>query len=506
MALTATIHHFTIRLSDVDRGVYETLELKAAKHPSESDEYLVAAFSRIASSTPRASPSRVGCRSPTSRRSRCAISPARSRPGSRSARRMPRACTRRRKAAPRVAVYTHKDPAQLLRSLERERIHRAEALELYSLGRELVAALVERLARRNDLDLSVTDRHLYVTIGGETLSGEVERLSPHDRHRAPKLDSLSAERRNSILFVAEITRRDFTHGGTTAAALDSGSLRGKKMSAKHACCSFAAARGHRARRRHARPCPGPGDRPGVVADQSGDGDQRQGPVRRVQRLSRAHQLAGRRQRPQGELVNKDDGVQAPKMIELTKEFAADKNVVALAAYQNTGGMAALAKENTVAELGFAMIAPFQGDKAIVGAPNWYPFRSGYPDEVAAMVKEAAFQQKKARRHRLPERDLRADDREAREGARGEAEREHRPRGHGGERQDRQDRRLGEAAGLAIAKADPDAILLLVGGRSCAAHREGDQGNPRRRTRRSTPCPSCPPRKRSRSPATRRAAS
>jgi len=80
------------------------------------------------------------------------------------------------KAAPRVAVYTHKDPAQLLRSLERERIHRAEALELYSLGRGLVAALVGRLARRNDLDMSVTDRHLYVTIGGETLSGEVERL------------------------------------------------------------------------------------------------------------------------------------------------------------------------------------------------------------------------------------------------------------------------------------------------------------------------------------------
>ena len=31
------------------------------------------------------------------------------------------------------------------------------------------------------------------------------------------------------------------------------------------------------------------------------------------------------------LVNKDDGVQTPKMLELTKEFAADKNVVALAA-------------------------------------------------------------------------------------------------------------------------------------------------------------------------------
>ena len=75
-------------------------------------------------------------------------------------------------------MYTHKDPAQLLRSLEGERIHRAKALELYWLGRELVANLVKRLARRTDLDLSVTDRHLYVTIGGETLSGEVERLMP----------------------------------------------------------------------------------------------------------------------------------------------------------------------------------------------------------------------------------------------------------------------------------------------------------------------------------------
>ena len=41
MALSATIYNFTIGLSDVDRGVYETLELKVAKHPSESDEYLV---------------------------------------------------------------------------------------------------------------------------------------------------------------------------------------------------------------------------------------------------------------------------------------------------------------------------------------------------------------------------------------------------------------------------------------------------------------------------------
>jgi uncharacterized protein YaeQ len=42
MALTATIYNFDIELSDTDRHVYETLALRVARHPSESEEYLVA--------------------------------------------------------------------------------------------------------------------------------------------------------------------------------------------------------------------------------------------------------------------------------------------------------------------------------------------------------------------------------------------------------------------------------------------------------------------------------
>ena len=41
MALTATMHHFQITLSDVDRGVYESLDLRVARHPSETMRYLV---------------------------------------------------------------------------------------------------------------------------------------------------------------------------------------------------------------------------------------------------------------------------------------------------------------------------------------------------------------------------------------------------------------------------------------------------------------------------------
>jgi uncharacterized protein YaeQ len=65
MALGSTVFVFDIDLSDADRQVYERLSLRVARHPSESDEFLVA---HSASSTKRASSSPGGCAMPTSRR------------------------------------------------------------------------------------------------------------------------------------------------------------------------------------------------------------------------------------------------------------------------------------------------------------------------------------------------------------------------------------------------------------------------------------------------------
>ena len=42
MALTATIYHFEIDLSDVDRSVYQLLDLRLAQHPSESMRFMLA--------------------------------------------------------------------------------------------------------------------------------------------------------------------------------------------------------------------------------------------------------------------------------------------------------------------------------------------------------------------------------------------------------------------------------------------------------------------------------
>ncbi|HET9423923.1 MAG TPA: YaeQ family protein [Gemmatimonadaceae bacterium] len=174
MALTATLYNFEIELSHVDRNVYETIAFKAAQQPSETDDYLIARVLAYAleyaegigfsGGIAEADQPAIFVRDLTGAlRAWIDI-------GSPDAARLHKAS----KAAPRVAVYTHKDPRLLVRALSGERIHRAEALELYAIDRELIAALVERLDRRMRLQLSVTDRHLFVTIGGETFSGAVE--------------------------------------------------------------------------------------------------------------------------------------------------------------------------------------------------------------------------------------------------------------------------------------------------------------------------------------------
>ncbi len=176
MALTSTIYQFEISLSHVDRGVYEHLSLRVARHPSETEAYLWArvlaycleyregiAFSPGGLSDPE-SPALVVRDLTGALQGMIEI-------GLPEAARLHKAA----KAAPHVAVYMHKDPAPLLRRLEGERIHRAEGIELYELDRELLAGLTARLERRMAFDLSVSDGHLYLTLGDTSLQGPLIR-------------------------------------------------------------------------------------------------------------------------------------------------------------------------------------------------------------------------------------------------------------------------------------------------------------------------------------------
>lgn len=175
MALNATIHAFEIQLANVDRGVYETLAFRAARHPSESEEgfvtrvlaYCLEYEEGISFSSGIAEPDEpaIAVRDLTGRvRVWIEI-------GAPDAARLHKAA----KAAPRVVVYTHKDPEKLLRQWAGERIHRAAEVEVYSLDRALVDGLAERLERRMTFALSVTGERLYMTLGDTGLEGAVRR-------------------------------------------------------------------------------------------------------------------------------------------------------------------------------------------------------------------------------------------------------------------------------------------------------------------------------------------
>jgi uncharacterized protein YaeQ len=178
MALSSTVYTLDIDLADSDRGVYETLSLRLARHPSESDDYLVArtlaycleytegiAFSRGGLSDPDEPPIAV--------RDLTGALEAWIDIGTPDAARLHKAC----KLAPRVAVYIHKEPTQFLRNLSGERIHRASALELYALDRQLVSALAARLERRMAFAVSINEREIYLSIADATLTGTVARCA-----------------------------------------------------------------------------------------------------------------------------------------------------------------------------------------------------------------------------------------------------------------------------------------------------------------------------------------
>jgi uncharacterized protein YaeQ len=177
MALGATIYVLSIELADSDRGVYQPLQLRVARHPSESEEYFLTRILAYCLEYTEGIGFSNGLFEPDEPtiavRDLTGVLSAWIDVGAPEAARLHRAS----KAAPRVAVYTHKDGEQLAARLSLERIHRVEALELYALDRHWLADLAAKLARRMEFSLTVAERHIYLSLGGDTISSVVERIS-----------------------------------------------------------------------------------------------------------------------------------------------------------------------------------------------------------------------------------------------------------------------------------------------------------------------------------------
>lgn len=167
MALSSTVYHFDIDLSDVDRGVYEALALKVAKHPSEADDYMltrVLAYClehcegiAFAKGLEDATEPAVWARDYDGRLTLWVEV------GMPDAEKLHRAS----KAAERVAIYTHRDPVMLKRNLAGATIYRAGDIPIYAFDRTFMSWLVARLDRRIRIGLSRTEGHIYANIREE---------------------------------------------------------------------------------------------------------------------------------------------------------------------------------------------------------------------------------------------------------------------------------------------------------------------------------------------------
>jgi uncharacterized protein YaeQ len=176
MALSATVYSFEINLSDLDRNVYQALAFRMARHPSESEAYLITrllaycleyreglSFSKGGLSDPDLPALAVHDMTGAMLRWIEVGLPE------------PARLHRASKASREVAVYAHRDVDQLLGRLGAEKVHRAESIQINTFDPEMIASLTSRLARRMTFDLVITEQQLYLSLGDETISGPMVR-------------------------------------------------------------------------------------------------------------------------------------------------------------------------------------------------------------------------------------------------------------------------------------------------------------------------------------------
>jgi uncharacterized protein YaeQ len=174
VAAGAVVYTFSVQLADVERAVYEELSLRVARHPSETDAYMVTrllaycleyqegiAFSEGISSTEEPA---VLVRDRTGRLTAWievgAPDAARLHYGS--------------KLADRTTVYTHRDPEKVMAAWAGKRIHQQDQITLQSFDPGFIDDVVASLERRNSITVSVVDGQLYLDVNGTTLSSAVQ--------------------------------------------------------------------------------------------------------------------------------------------------------------------------------------------------------------------------------------------------------------------------------------------------------------------------------------------
>jgi uncharacterized protein YaeQ len=150
MALTATIYNLSVDLADIDRGVYEKLDVCVARQPSETIEYM---FMRVLAYCLEYDDGIVLTQGVAAGNEPAVLI---------------------RDLTGRVTAWIEVgDVQKVLAQLSAARIDRLSAVPVYEFDRSFVDEVSGLIERRSTLSISVTERELYLEIRGRTFTATI---------------------------------------------------------------------------------------------------------------------------------------------------------------------------------------------------------------------------------------------------------------------------------------------------------------------------------------------
>src|SRR5438876_7343328 len=168
MALTATIYNLSVDLADIDRSVYEKLDLCIARQPSKTIEYmfmrLIAYCLEYGDGIVLTQGVAAGDAPAVLIRDLTGRVTAWIEVGMPDPERLHRGL----KLAGRAAVYTHRDVRKVLAQLSAANIDRLSEVPVYEINRAFVDEVAGLLERRSAVSISITERELYLEIRNQT--------------------------------------------------------------------------------------------------------------------------------------------------------------------------------------------------------------------------------------------------------------------------------------------------------------------------------------------------
>jgi uncharacterized protein YaeQ len=172
------LYRFHIELSDIDRGIYETLDFRVAQHPSETAPFLltrVLAFALSFQEGLEFAPGGLGDPEAPALQAKGVHGAVDLwiEIGNPSARKLHKAS----KVARQVEVYTYKNAEALLSEIKENNVHRAELIKIYSFDAGFLAALENTLEKSNKWSLLLQQGQIDITIEGKTISTQLKKVN-----------------------------------------------------------------------------------------------------------------------------------------------------------------------------------------------------------------------------------------------------------------------------------------------------------------------------------------